>query len=82
MVTPSNVSRSCTNSLVLGGLLSVVVFAVAHVSFWGPGPALTTFITGGVATAFYVWRRDLLANVIAHVVTDAVGLLALSSILR
>jgi len=52
----------------------IVAFAAAHVPFWGWGAALTLLATGGVLTVFYVWRRDLLANIIAHVVVDLVGL--------
>jgi len=32
--------------------------------------------TGAAFTLFYVWQRDLLANVAAHVAVDAVGLIA------
>jgi hypothetical protein len=39
------------------------------------GPSLTFVLSGGVATAFFAWRRDLLANVTAHGVQDALGLL-------
>ena len=35
---------------------------------------MTTLASGALATAFFVWRRDLLANVVAHVVTDFVGI--------
>ena len=57
-----------------GGLVSAVFFGLAHVPGWGWGPALTAFVAGGIATAFYIWKRDLLANIVAHVITDFVGI--------
>jgi membrane protease YdiL (CAAX protease family) len=59
----------------IAGVLSVGAFALVHVPLWGVGPSLTFVLSGGVATAFFAWRRDLLANVTAHVVQDALGLL-------
>ena len=41
---------------------------------WGAGAALA-FLVGGVPTmAFFVWRRDLLAMMVAHLTIDAWGL--------
>jgi hypothetical protein len=58
----------------LGGAFVVTAFGVAHLPMWGLGPSLTTLISGALFTAFYAWRRDLCALVIAHVATDFVGL--------
>ena len=57
--------------------LSVLAFALAHGPLWGAGPALSFLVSGGFLAAFFAWRRDLLANVTAHVVLDAVGLVFL-----
>ena len=49
---------------------------------WGTGATLVILCTSGAFTIGYVWQRDLLANVVAHVVVDCVGLIlvpALSS---
>jgi len=35
---------------------------------------LTTLASGAILTLLYVWRQDLLANAVAHAVTDEVGL--------
>ncbi|MEM1387455.1 MAG: CPBP family intramembrane glutamic endopeptidase [Pseudomonadota bacterium] len=59
---------------LLAGLLVVAAFAIAHVPTWGVGPALTTAISGAILTAFFLWHGDLLANIIAHVATDFVGI--------
>jgi membrane protease YdiL (CAAX protease family) len=63
-----------TGSYWIAGLVSVLVSGLAHVPMWGWWAALTTVVSGAVGTAFYVWRRDLLANIIAHVTTDFIGI--------
>ena len=63
-----------TGSLWLAGALSVTVFAGLHVPFWGAGPALSFLIGGTASTAFFIWRQDLLAMIVAHVAIDAWGL--------
>lgn len=52
----------------------VLAFGLAHLPLWGPGPALTTVISGAALTVFFLWHGDLFANIIAHVVTDFVGI--------
>ena len=71
-----------TGNYWLGGLISLVVFTLAHVPAWGKGPLLIFLISGGAITLFYIWRRDLLACIIAHAVTDTVGLISLVSATR
>lgn len=71
-----------TGSYWWAGLIVVPVFALVHLPFWGSGLVLTSFVTGGVATAFYVWKQDLLANIVAHVVVDALGLIIMPLLAR
>jgi uncharacterized protein len=56
------------------GALSVLAFGLAHVPLWGLGPALTTLLSGAMLTLIYLWRRDILALIIAHVATDPYGI--------
>ena len=65
-----------------GGVISLAVFTLAHVPVWGSGPLVMFFISGGLMTIFYVWKRDLLACIIAHALTDIVGLLFLAPVSR
>jgi membrane protease YdiL (CAAX protease family) len=65
-----------TGSAWLAGSISVGAFALAHLPLWGPGPALTLSVSGAVLTGAYAWHGDLLANILAHVLTDALGILA------
>jgi uncharacterized protein len=55
-------------------VLSSVVFAYAHAPLWGFGVSTALVVPALCATAFYMWRRDLAANVIAHIATDLVGI--------
>ena len=57
----------------VAGILAALAFGLAHVPGWG-AYAVVDFIFGLFATALYLWRRDLLANIIAHVTGLAVAL--------
>jgi len=63
-----------TGSFGIAGTLSLLAFAAAHVPFWGWGPALTTLVPGAVATLVYIWRRDIVALIIAHIAADLYGI--------
>ena len=58
----------------IAGLLAVSVFALLHFPYWGAGPVLIYVFTAGITTAFFAWRMDLLANVVAHVIVDGLAL--------
>jgi membrane protease YdiL (CAAX protease family) len=68
-----------SGSYLLAGALTVVFFALIHLPMWGWGPVLAFSISGTVLTVFYVWRQDLLANVVAHTIVDAMGLIVVPS---
>jgi membrane protease YdiL (CAAX protease family) len=63
-----------TGSYWSSGAIAVLVFGVAHIPFWGIGPALVSLAAGAAATFFYVWKRDLPALIVAHAVGDTLGL--------
>jgi membrane protease YdiL (CAAX protease family) len=63
-----------SGSSLLAGAVVVALFGAAHLPLWGPGPARTAVVSGALLTAFYAWRQDLVANVVAHVATDLVGI--------
>jgi len=51
----------------LGGAISATAFGLAHIPWWGVGFALGADLPFGIVmTIFYLWRRDLVANMIAH----------------
>jgi membrane protease YdiL (CAAX protease family) len=58
----------------LAGAIALVAFALLHVPLWGWGFAVGGLFGGAVVMAVFLWRRDLLAMVVFHLVTDAVGI--------
>ncbi len=61
------------NRLVAAGL-SLAVFTVVHLPFWGGGAAAAV-LTGGLAlTLLFLWKRDLLLVAVAHTAIDAFSL--------
>ena len=67
-----------TGSYTLAGIGTLAVFALMHFPIWGWGPVIAFFVGGAVPTAFYVWRHDVLALIVAHALTDTTGLLLLT----
>ena len=55
--------------------MSLAAFVLVHLPVWGPGPAATTLVSGGILTLLYIWRRDVLMLICAHVATDLWGLM-------
>jgi len=66
--------EAITGSQIFAAAVSVCVFALAHCPLWGPGPVVTFVLSGGFLAAWFVWRRDLAANIVAHVIVDSMGL--------
>jgi membrane protease YdiL (CAAX protease family) len=64
-------SIGCGRHLSAG--IPLVIFAGTH---WTGGipSVIIALVLGFVLTAFYVWRRDLVANMIGHGVSDFLGL--------
>lgn len=55
--------------------ISCALFTWLHLGYWGWAHLMVAGFGGVVLTALYLWRRDLTANIIAHLLTDAVGFL-------
>lgn len=64
-----------TGSKTVAVLVSTVVFVLAHLAYWGWAPLIGVSAAGLLLALLYVWRRDLIANMIAHFVIDAVSIL-------
>ena len=52
----------------------MLVVSLLHFPHWGLGPVLAYLVAVGLGTAFFAWRRDLGANIVAHVTVDTMGL--------
>lgn len=67
---------SMTGRRWLGATIAAMASALAHVPAWGLGFALAADLPFGIVmTLFYLWRRDLAANAIAHSTGLVVSLL-------
>jgi membrane protease YdiL (CAAX protease family) len=69
-----------TGSQWLAGIIAVAVFSLLHLPNWGVGPVLTYFIAVGLGMGFFAWRRDLLANIVAHTIVDGWGLVVIPAL--
>lgn len=67
-----------TGKIQLGGLLTLAIFSLSHLPFWGLGGVLFTLLGGSVFTGLYLWRRNLLANMFAHATVATIQLLSIS----
>lgn len=66
---------SLFNSKWVAGAITVAVFTLAHIPAVGLAHVLPVFIVSVFVTLLYLWRRDLVVNIIAHATIDGVGLL-------
>ena len=55
--------------------ISFAAFTVEHLGYWGWAHLMIAGFGGLILTGLYLWRRDLGANIIAHLLTDAIGFL-------
>ena len=58
-----------TGSRSIAVALPLVVFALFHYR-QGAGGILAAFILGAILSGLYVWKRDLIANIVAHFLID------------
>ena len=63
-----------TRNVWVAGVLALVGFAFLHAPYWGRGFVVISLIGGVVTTSFFIWKKDLLAMMVFHACTDAVGL--------
>jgi membrane protease YdiL (CAAX protease family) len=66
-----------TGNLWSAGALAWIAFCLVHAPFWGWGPVLRMAIAGLPILLFYLWMRDLLACMIAHALSNIIGLVIL-----
>ncbi len=58
---------------LVSAAIPTVIFATVH---WTGGlpNVIIAFVLGTIATVYYLWRRDLVANMIGHGLSDFLGL--------
>jgi CAAX protease family protein len=62
-----------TGNIWLAAALSLTGFSALHLPGWGWGFVIGGLFGGVAATAFFVWKKDLLAMMVFHAITDAMG---------
>jgi membrane protease YdiL (CAAX protease family) len=67
-----------TGSTGAAAVIALLMFGIVHLPLWGLGAALSTIIPGAIFTALYLWRRDIVALALAHVLIDLHGLVVLA----
>ncbi|MGH9522689.1 MAG: CPBP family glutamic-type intramembrane protease, partial [Terriglobales bacterium] len=60
--------------------LTLVLFTLAHASAVGVRQLAPIVLVSGLVTLLYLWRRDLLLNMVAHATIDAIGLLVVPAL--
>ena len=55
--------------------ITVALFTLAHIPAVGLAHLLPVFIVSVLITLLYLWRRDLMVNIVAHTTIDGVALL-------
>ncbi|MBD8874402.1 CPBP family intramembrane glutamic endopeptidase [Rhodanobacter sp. DHB23] len=64
-----------TGSRAVATMLSLAVFTVDHVTYWGWSHELIVAVGGLAFSLLYLWRRNLWVNIIAHFIVDAATVL-------
>jgi membrane protease YdiL (CAAX protease family) len=60
--------------------ITLALFTYAHASAVGAAQLAPIVVVGGLVTLLYLWRRDLLLNMVAHATIDALGLLVIPAL--
>jgi len=64
------------------GFVTLIIFTVAHVPFWGAAQMIPTFAGSIFITLLYLWKRDLMLNIVAHLVVNGIGLILVPALLH
>ena len=62
-----------TRSKWIAALVPGILFIAGHYLFWGAGQLVVVAFGTLIFTLFYLWRRDLICCMIAHISADLIG---------
>lgn len=62
-----------TRSKWIAVLVPGTLFIGGHYVFWGPEQLIVVAFATVIFTSFYLWRRDLICCMIAHISADLIG---------
>jgi membrane protease YdiL (CAAX protease family) len=71
-----------SRSPLLAGLLTFVLFTLAHLAGGGLGQVVIAAYGGLILTLLYMWRRNIWANIIAHWMADGAAFVLLPLLMR
>jgi uncharacterized protein len=71
---------SILGSKWLAGGITVLCFVFAHVPAVGLNHILPVLVVSILVTLLYLWRRDLILNMIAHATIDAISILVVPAL--
>lgn len=71
--------QDLTGSKWLAFLVAALIFTLAHISYWGGAQLIVVGFGAVILGLLYLWRRDLICNMIAHFLVDLAGFLAASA---
>jgi CAAX protease family protein len=64
----------------LAGCVTVLCFVLAHIPAVGLNHILPVLIVSIFVTLLYLWRRDLVLNMVAHATVDAISILVVPAV--
>jgi len=67
--------QELSGSKWIGAVVSTLVFILAHLSGWGPEQLIVVFFGAVLLALLYLWRRDLMCNMLAHFLADLIAFL-------
>jgi membrane protease YdiL (CAAX protease family) len=65
-----------TGSKWFAAAISIVAFTAAHLRYWGGAQLLIVAPAALVFALMFLWRRDLVSNMVAHFLVDVAGFVA------
>jgi uncharacterized protein len=71
---------SILGSKWLAGGITVLCFVIAHIPAVGLNHILPVLIVSIFVTLLYLWRRDLVLNMVAHATIDAISILVVPAV--
>ena len=67
-----------TGNRLLASGIAMVVFILVHMLHFDLAQLVPISMVSIILTGLYLWRRDLMANIIAHTLLDGVGLVSVA----
>lgn len=67
--------KNLTGNVWIGAIISLVIFSILHLSGWGWVHVIVVIIPGLILTFLYIWKRNLILNILVHFFPDFVFVL-------